>query len=256
MNIHPTAIIDPSAIIHDSVQIGAYCVIGENVVIGENSRLKNHVVIAKNTTIGKNNQIFQFASLGDDPQDLKYAGEISHLVIGDNNIIREACSFHRGTGSGGVTSIGNHNLFMVNTHIAHDCVVGDYNVLANNVGVAGHVVIGDYVVIGGNSGIHQFCRIDSYSMTAGASLILKDVAAFVLVGGNPAKVYGLNTEGMRRKGWSKQTIDVLDKAYRLIFRSGLLKAEALLALLPLCQQEPKVQLLINSLQNSQRGLIR
>ncbi len=257
MSIHSTAIIDKSAQIDSSASIGPYCIIGENVVIGADTILNSHVVVGKNTTIGKNNHIYQFASIGETPQDKKFDGEETYLHIGDNNQIREACSFHRGTSDGGsLTKIGNNNLFMVNTHVAHDCMIGDDNIFANNVGIAGHVVIGDYVIIGGNSGIHQFCRIDSYSMAAGASLILKDVAAFVMVGGNPATAKGLNKEGMRRKGWSKQTIETLDEAYRLIFRSGLIKDEVLTALAPLIAKEPKVALLQQSLQNSTRGLIR
>lgn len=256
MAIHPTALVDDSASIHPSATIGAYCVVAQGVIVGANTELKSHVVVAPYTKIGCDNVVYQFASLGDVPQDLKFMGEHSTLCIGDGNVIREACSFHRGTGEGGMTTIGNHNLFMVNTHIAHDCTVGNHNVIANNVGVAGHVKIGDYTVIGGNSGIHQFCRIDSYSMTAGASLILKDVAAFVMVAGNPARAKGLNKEGMKRKGWSKTTIDALEYAYRLVFRLGLTKEEALKQLAPLVHEEPKVALLIESLQNSSRGLVR
>ena len=257
MHIHPTAIIDPTAEIHPSVKIGAYCIIGNDVTIGADSVLHSHVVVAKNTRIGERNEIFQFASIGEDCQDLKYQGEITWLEIGDDNKIREACSFHRGTAQDkGLTKIGSRNLFMVNTHIAHDCVVGDDNILANNVGVAGHVTIGNHVIVGGNSGIHQFCRIDDYSMVGGASLILKDVAAFNMVSGNPAKSYGLNIEGMRRKGWSKQTIDTLKDAYKIAFRSGLIKQEALDELQKLLTLEPKVQLLIDSLSCSERGLIR
>ncbi|WP_410471938.1 acyl-ACP--UDP-N-acetylglucosamine O-acyltransferase [Faucicola mancuniensis] len=257
MHIHPTAIIDPTAEIHSSVKIGAYCIIGNDVTIGADSVLHSHVVVAKNTRIGECNEIFQFASIGEDCQDLKYQGEVTWLEIGDYNKIREACSFHRGTAQDkGLTKIGSRNLFMVNTHIAHDCVVGDDNILANNVGVAGHVTIGNHVIVGGNSGIHQFCRIDDYSMVGGASLILKDVAAFNMVSGNPAKSYGLNIEGMRRKGWSKQTIDTLKDAYKIAFRSGLIKQEALDELQKLLTLEPKVQLLIDSLSRSERGLIR
>lgn len=257
MVIHPTAIIDPTADIDPTAQIGPYCVIGQNVVIGAKTTLSSHVVIAKDTMIGNNNQIYQFASLGDDPQDLKYQGEATKLIIGDNNIIREACSFHRGTIQGnGTTVIGNHNLFMVNTHIAHDCVVGDYNILANNAGVAGHVHIGDYVVVGGNAGIHQFCRLDSYSMVGASSYISKDVVAFVLVAGNSAKAKGINKEGLNRKGWAKTTIDVIEQAYKLIFRSGLTTSQAVQALKPLVNDEPKVQLMIDSLMNSKRGIVR
>lgn len=258
MTIHPTAIIDATAQLHPTVTVGPYCIVGHDVVIGAGTVLHSHVVVAKCTRIGERNEIFQFASIGEDCQDLKYKGEETWLEIGDDNKIREACSFHRGTAQDkGLTKIGNRNLFMVNTHIAHDCVVGDDNVIANNVGVAGHVKIGNQIVIGGNAGIHQFCKIDDYSMIGGASLILKDVAAFNMVSGNPAKSHGLNLEGMRRKGWSKQTIDHLREAYRVMFRSGLTKEEAIAALSKdLLPNEPKVQLLINSLMNSERGLVR
>lgn len=257
MTIHPTAIIDESAIIDDLAIIGPYCIIGKNSKIGAHTVLRSHVIIGENTTIGAHNDIYQFASVGENPQDLKYAGEPTYLEIGDRNRIREACTIHRGTAQDqGVTRIGNQNLFMVNVHIAHDCWVGDHNVLANNVGVAGHAYIGNHVIIGGQSGVHQFCRIDDYSMIGGASLIVKDVAAYVTVSGNPAKAHGINKEGMRRKGWSQETIKALDEAYRLVFRSGLLRDEALTELKKLVEAEPKVQLLIDSITNSKRGLVR
>ncbi|MEJ6552545.1 MULTISPECIES: acyl-ACP--UDP-N-acetylglucosamine O-acyltransferase [Psychrobacter] len=256
--IHPTALISPSAQIDETAIIGPYCIIGDEVSIGPHTVLHRHVVVTKLTRIGAHNQFYQFASVGEDPQDLKYAGERTWLEIGDHNTIREACSLHRGTAQDSeLTKIGSHNLLMVNTHVAHDCVIGDHNVLANNVGVAGHVTIGSHTIIGGNSGIHQFCTIDDYSLIGGASLILKDVAAFTMVSGNPAKAHGLNIEGMRRKDWSKETIDVLRQAYRTIFRSGLTTAQALEVLQgELLSQEPKVQLLIDSLQKSRRGVVR
>lgn len=257
MNIHPTAIVDESATIDETAVIGPYCIIGKNTKIGAHSVLRSHVIVGENTTIGKYNEIYQFASIGENPQDLKYAGESTYLEIGDYNRIRESCTFHRGTvQDNSLTKIGSHNLFMVNTHIAHDCVIGDNNVLANNVGVAGHSHIGNHIIIGGQSGIHQFCRIDDYSMIGGASLILKDVAAFTMVSGNPAKTHGINKEGMRRKGWSSDTIKAIDNAYRVVFRSGLIREQALAELESLVQQEPKIQLLIDSLKHSQRGLTR
>lgn len=256
--IHPTALVSPSASIDETAVIGPYCIVGDEVTIGAHTILHRHVVVTKLTRIGKHNQIYQFASIGEDPQDLKYAGERTWLEIGDHNTIREACSLHRGTAQDeGVTKIGNHNLLMVNTHVAHDCVIGDHNVVANNVGIAGHVIIGDHTIIGGNSGIHQFCRVDDYSLVGGASLILKDVAAFTMVSGNPASAHGLNIEGMRRKDWSTQTIDALRQAYRTIFRMSLTKTQALEVLKKeMLPQEPKIQLLIDSLENSQRGVVR
>lgn len=256
-NIHPTAIIDDTAAIDDTAIIGAYCIIGKNVKIGAHTVLKSHVIVGDNTTIGQHNEIYQFASVGEVPQDLKFAGEETFLEIGDYNRIRESCTLHRGTkDGGGLTKIGNHNLFMVNTHIAHDCMVGDYNILANNVGVAGHAHIGNHIIIGGQSGIHQFCHIDDYSMIGGGSIIVKDVAAFVTISGNPAQTHGINKEGMRRKGWSAQTIQNLDKAYRIAFRSSLLKDEVLIKLDKLLSDEPKIALLIQSIQKSKRGLIK
>ena len=256
--IHPTAIISDSAIIHETVTIGPYCIVGDQVSIDAGTTLRQHVVVSKNTRIGKNNDIFQFASIGEDSQDLKYADEETWLEIGDDNSIREACSFHRGTAQdNSLTKIGSHNLFMVNTHLAHDCVVGDHNVLANNVGVAGHVHIGNHIIVGGNSGVHQFCRIDDYSLVGGGSVVLKDVAALTIVTGNPAAARGLNIEGMRRKGWSKETIKTLRAAYKVVFKSGMITDKAIETLtLELLPQEPKVQLLIDSLKDSQRGIIR
>lgn len=256
--IHPTAIIDSSAQLHESVRVGPYCVVGEHVTIDEGTVLRSHVVVGKNTRIGKHNKIFQFASVGEDCQDLKYNGEETWLEIGDNNRIREACSFHRGTvQDDAITKIGSNNLFMVNTHIAHDCVIGSDNIFANNVGIAGHVHVGDHVIVGGNSGVHQFCRIDSYSLIGGASLILKDVAAFTMVSGNPSHTHGLNIEGMRRKGWSKDTINTLREASKIIFKSGLTTVKAIETLTnELLPKEEKVQMLIDSLTNSKRGVVR
>ena len=256
--IHPTALISPSAQIDETAIIGPYCIVGDEVTIGAYTTLHRHVVVSRLTRIGSHNQFYQFASIGEDPQDLKYDGEKTWLEIGDHNTIREACSLHRGTAQdGGLTKIGSHNLLMVNTHIAHDCSIGDHNVLANNVGIAGHVTIGNHTIIGGNSGIHQFCTVDDYSLIGGASLILKDVAAFTMVSGNPAKAHGLNIEGMRRRDWSKHTIDTLRQAYRMIFRSGLTTAQALEVLKQeLLPKEPKIQLLIDSLEKSGRGVVR
>ncbi|TXD98251.1 acyl-ACP--UDP-N-acetylglucosamine O-acyltransferase [Psychrobacter frigidicola] len=256
--IHPTALISPSAVIDDSAVIGPYCIVGDEVTIGAHTILHRHVVVTRFTRIGQHNQFYQFSSIGEDPQDLKYAGERTWLEIGDYNTIREACSLHRGTTQDkGLTKIGSHNLLMVNTHIAHDCTIGNHNVIANNAGIAGHVSIGNHIIIGGNSGIHQFCRVDDYSLIGGASLILKDVAAFTMVSGNPARALGLNIEGMHRKEWSADTINVLRKGYLTIFRSGMTTAQALIILQEdLLFKEPKIQLLIDSLQHSKRGVVR
>lgn len=256
--IHSTAIIDPSAHIAADVKIGPYTIIGPNVTIGAGTELHSHVVIGGYTRIGEKNEIFQFASVGEVCQDLKYAGEETWLEIGDNNKIREHCSLHRGTVQDqGITQIGSNNLLMVNTHIAHDCVIGSNNIFANNVGIAGHVHIGDFVVVGGNSGIHQFCKIDSYSMIGGASLILKDVPAYVMVSGNPAHAFGLNVEGMRRKGWSKQVIMGLREAFKLIYKAGLTTEQAIQKIqTEILPEVAEVQLLIDSVVASKRGIVR
>ena len=256
--IHPTAIIDSSAVIAPDVHIGPYSIIGPNVTIGAGTKIHSHVVVGGFTRIGQNNEIFQFASVGEVCQDLKYAGEETWLEIGDHNSIREHCSLHRGTVQDqSLTKIGSHNLLMVNTHIAHDCLVGDHNIFANNVGVAGHVHIGDYVIVGGNSGIHQFCKIDSFSMIGGASPILKDVPANVMVSGNPAHAFAMNVEGMRRKGWSKNVIQGLRDAFKLIYKSGLTTAEALQQIkIDILPEVAEVQLLIDSVEQSKRGIVR
>ena len=182
MKIHPTAIIDSRAILADDVTVGAYSIIGAEVELGSGCEIASHVVIKGPTKIGKNNRIFQFASVGEDCQDKKYKGERTFLEIGDNNVIRETCTIHRGTVQDqSITRIGNNNLFMVNVHVAHDCIVGNDCVFANNAGLAGHVHVGDGVIFGGNTGVHQFCQIGSYAMMGGASLVLKDIPAFVMV---------------------------------------------------------------------------
>ena len=266
--IHPTAIIDPSAKIASDVQIGPYCVVGPNVSIDTGTKLYSHVVIGTKlyshvviggfTRIGKNNDIFQFSSIGEICQDLKYKGEETWLEIGDHNSIREHCTLHRGTVQDqSLTKIGSHNLLMVNTHIAHDCMIGDHNIFANNVGIAGHVNVGNHVIVGGNAGVHQFCRIDSYSMIGGAALILKDVPAYVLASGNPAHAHGLNIEGMRRKGWSRDTIQGLRTAYKLIYKSGLTTEQAIAQIRnEILDNVPEAQLLIDSLEKSTRGIVR
>lgn len=258
MAIHPSAIIDPSAQIADDVTIGAYSIIGADVVIGSGCQIASHVVIKGPTTIGQNNRIFQFATIGEDCQDKKYHGERTFLEIGDNNVIRENCTIHRGTvQDNSLTKMGNGNLLMVNTHIAHDCIVGNDCVFANNTGLAGHVKVGNSVIVGGNTGIHQFCQIGSYAMMGGASLVLKDIPAYVMVSGNPAQAAGMNFEGMRRRGWSSETITLLKRAYKIVYRQGLTLDVAVAQLeqeiLPIC---PEVSAFIDSLKASTRGITR
>lgn len=255
--IHPTAIVDGRAELADDVEVGPYSIIGPNVVIGAGTVLGPHVVVTGPTTIGQRNRIFQFASVGSDCQDKKYKGEPTRLVIGDDNVIRESCTLHRGTTQDqGLTKIGSRNLLMVNTHVAHDVVIGDDNIFANNVGIAGHVLIGNGVIIGGNSGIHQFCHIGSFAMLAGGTTLFKDVPAYVMAAGNPAVARGMNYEGMKRRGWSSQTINTLRRAYKVVFRDGLTLEQAIPQLEAMLVDAVELQPFIDSLKQSTRGIAR
>lgn len=257
-NIHPTAVIDPTAKIADGVTIGPYSIIGPHVSIGEGCHIGPHVVIAGFTRMGKRNRIFQFASIGEVCQDLKYRGEETWLEIGDDNMIRESCTIHRGTvQDNSLTKIGSRNLLMVNVHIAHDCMIGNDNVVANNVAIAGHVHMGDHVIIGGNSAIHQFCQIGSYSMAGGGSMVTKDVPAYVMIFGNPPAAHGMNYEGLRRKGWSAEKVNLLRQAFKIVYRQNLTVVEAVTALeKDILPELPEAQLLIETIQQSKRGITR
>lgn len=256
-NIHPQAIVDPSAVIEAGVEIGPWTLVGPNVTIGEGTVVHSHVVIKGPTTIGKRNQIFQFSTVGEDCQDKKFAGEPTQLIIGDNNVIREGCTLHRGTTQDqGVTQLGSNNLLMVNTHIAHDCVVGDNCILANNVTLAGHVHVGNGVILGGHTAIHQFCRIGSFSMCAGGSKVLRDVPAFVMADGYPAIPRGMNTEGMRRRGYSSELISTLRNCYKILYRQALKLDEAIARIEETAGEYDEVQLLLNSIKDSPRGIVR
>lgn len=252
------AIIHPDAGIGDNVTIGANSVIGADVIIGEDCWVGPHVVINGPTTIGKNNKIFQFCSIGDDPQDKKYQGESdSVLEIGDNNVIREFCSINRGTGhGGGITRLGNNNWIMAYVHIAHDCLIGDHNVFANNTNLAGHVVVSDYVIFGGFTGVHQFCRIGKHSFTAISCVIVKDVPPYLMMSGNTGKPTGLNKEGLKRHGLSADTIDNLRTAYKVVYRDGLLLKDALEQLRVLEQECPEVADFTSFIRGSERGIVR
>ena len=254
--IHNTAIIDARAELASDVQVGPYTVIGPDVKIGAGTVIGPHVVIQGPTTIGRDNRIFQFASVGEACQDKKYKGEPTALEIGDNNVIREHVTIHRGTvQDNGLTRIGHNNLLMVGVHVAHDCMIGNDNIFANTTGIAGHVHIGDGVILGGMTGVHQFCRIGSYAMTAGCSLVVKDIPAYVMVGGNPAASRSMNFEGMRRRGWSAEVISQLRQAYKTVFRQGLTLEQALEKLDQL-EAGPELQLFIDSLRASERGITR
>ena len=256
--IHNTAIIHPDADIDESVHIGPYTCIGADVKLGANCDIGSHVVINGPTTIGKNNKIYQFASIGEDPQDKKFEGEQdSFLEIGDNNLIREYCSINRGTHhGGGVTRIGNNNWIMAYVHIAHDCLVGDDTVFANNVTLAGHVKIDNNVILGGFTGVHQFCHIGRYSFSAISSVIVKDVPPYLMVCGNSAKPNGLNKEGLKRNGFDEDTISVIKKAYKNVYREGLLLKEALNKVNVLAEKSPDVKYFYDFIKNSDRGIVR
>lgn len=255
--IHPTAIIDPAAVLAADVEVGAFSIIGPDVKIGAGTVIASHVVINGHTTIGERNRIFQFASVGEANQDKKYKDEPTRVEIGDDNVIREYCSIHRGTvQDGGLTKIGSRNLLMTSVHIAHDVIMGDDNIVATGSGVSGHVHIGDSAILGGMTGVHQFCHIGSHAMTAGCSLVVKDVPAYVMVGGNPSKAFGMNFEGMRRRGWSAETINTLKRAYRIVYRDSLTLEVAIAEAEKLVAECPEVQLFIDSLKDSTRGIVR
>lgn len=255
--IHPTAVIDPAAKIADSVEIGAYSIIGANVEIGENTWIGPHVVIQGPTKIGKENKLFQFSSIGDVPQDKKFHNELSYLEIGDRNTIREFATINRGTeDGGGTTRIGNDNWLMAYIHIAHDCQVGNDTIFANNASLAGHAVIEDYVILGGFTLVHQFCTIGQHAFCGMGSAISKDVLPYVMVNGSPASTYGLNSEGIKRKGFSKETIKALKDAYKVIYRSKLTVKEVNIELKSLIEQFPEVNNMLAGLNNSERGILR
>ena len=256
--IDPRAIIDDKARIGSNVEIGPYSVIGPEVEIDDGNRISAHVVIRGPARIGRDNRIYQFCSIGDDPQDKKYAGEAdSRLEIGNGNTIREFCSINRGTAAGGgVTRVGNDNWIMAYVHIAHDCAIGDHTVFANNTTLAGHVSVEDYAILGGFTGIHQFCRVGAYSFAAIASVIVKDVPPFLMVSGNTAGPNGLNREGLRRHGFSSDSINALRKAYKTVYRDGLLLNDALEQLQPDSAEYPEVARFVEFIQASGRGIVR
>ncbi len=255
--IHPSAIIDPAAKLASDVQVGPYSVIGADVEIGAGTVVGPHVVIRGPTRIGAGNRIFQFSSIGEECQDKKYKGEPTRLEIGDNNVIREGVTMHRGTVQDqGLTKVGDNNLFMAQVHVAHDCVVGSNCVLANNATLAGHVHVGDGVLLGGFTGVHQFCRIGSFAMASLYSVVNMDIPAFVTVQGYPARARGMNFEGMKRRGYSKELIASLRAAYRTVYRTGLTLAEALEQLAPLTADSAEMRLFVDSIKASERGITR
>jgi UDP-N-acetylglucosamine acyltransferase len=255
--IDTSAIIHPSAKLAADVQVGAWTIIGPDVEIGEGSVIASHVVLKGPTIIGKHNRIYQFSSIGEDTPDLKYKGEPTRLVIGDNNVIREGVTIHRGTVQDrGETTIGDHNLLMAYVHVGHDSVIGSHCILVNNAALAGHVHIGDWAILSGFTLVHQFCKIGAHSFSGMGSAIGKDVPAYVMVNGSPAEAKNINVEGLRRRGFTKDDISLLTKAYKTIYRRGLTLDEALAELNPLTAESPALQVLIDSLNSSTRGIVR
>lgn len=255
--IHNTAIIHPGAHIGANVSIGAYSIIGEHVEIGDDTWVGPHVVINGRTRIGKGNRFFQFASIGEIPQDMKYAGEPTRLVIGDRNTFRECCTIHLGTVQDqGLTQIGNDNLIMAYVHVAHDCQLGDHIICANSVNLAGHVLVGDWAILGGFSGVHQFCRIGAHSFCAAGAIVLQDLPPYVTCAGSPAAPHGINAEGLKRRGFSSDAILAIKRAYKLLYRSGLSLDEARQQIAQGVASAPALGIFSEFIQNSGRGILR
>lgn len=255
--IHPTAIVHPGARLGSQVAIGAYTLIGEHVEIGDRTHIGPHVVIDGYTRIGQDNRIFQFASLGAAPQDKKYADEPTRLEIGDRNTIREFCTFNCGTvQDAGVTRLGNDNWMMAYTHLAHDCQVGNRTIFANNAQLAGHVQVGDWAILGGFTAVHQFVRIGAHSMTALGTILLQDLPPYVTASGNTARAHGINSEGLKRRGFSAEAIMSIKRAYKVLYKSTLKLEEAHSLIAAECAQCEELQPLAEFLANAGRGIVR
>jgi UDP-N-acetylglucosamine acyltransferase len=255
--IHPSAIVHPAARLGANVSIGAYSIVGEHVEIGSDTRIGPHVVIEGHTRIGRNNRVFQFCSLGAMPQDKKYANEPTRLEIGDGNTIREFCTLNCGTAQdAGVTRVGSDNWIMAYVHLAHDCQIGDHTVFANNAQLAGHVHVGDHAILGGFSGVHQFVRIGAHSFTAIATVLVHDLPPYVMAAGSTAKPYGINVEGLRRRGFSAESMIAIKRAYKLLYKSGLTLDQAKVQLAEQAKTSAEIGVLANFLQHCTRGIVR
>ena len=255
--IHPTAIVHPGARVGNGVDIGPYSIIGEHVEIGDGTWIGPHAVIEGRTRIGRDNRIFQFCSLGGAPQDKKYAGEPTSLVIGDRNTIREYCTFSTGTiQDGGVTRIGDDNWIMAYVHIAHDCQVGSHTIFSNTAALAGHVHVGDWAILGGFSGVHQFVRVGAHSFCGASAVLFQDLPPYVTVAGNPAIPRGINSEGLRRRGFTTEAMSAIKKAYRALYRSGLSLGEAREKIAAIAAESPEVRPFADFIGVSGRGLVR
>ncbi|WP_185231955.1 acyl-ACP--UDP-N-acetylglucosamine O-acyltransferase [Teredinibacter franksiae] len=255
--IHSQAIVDPKADIAPGVEVGPWTTIGPDVVIEEGTVVASHVVIKGPTHIGKNNKIYQFSSVGEDTPDLKYQGEITRLIIGDNNVIREGATLHRGTiQDRGETVIGNDNLLMAYVHIGHDSVVGNHCILVNNAALAGHVIVGDWAILSGFTLVHQFCHLGEHCFTGMGSAVGKDIPAYMTVAGAPAAARSINMEGLKRRGFSREEISMLSKAFKIIYRRGLTLEKAIEELGSLSSNTAVLTPLLDSLKSSKRGIVR
>jgi UDP-N-acetylglucosamine acyltransferase len=255
--IDARAVVSPEAHLAPDVSVGPFSVIGAQVQIGPRTVIGPHVVLNGPATLGADNRIFQFASLGDAPQDKKYRGEPTQLAIGDRNVFRESCTINRGTTHGeGVTRIGSDNLFLAYSHVAHDCVIGDHTVFANSVALGGHVEVGDWAILGGLVAVHQFARIGAHAFLGGGSMVSQDVPPYVMVAGNPAVPHAVNAEGLKRRGFTAGQIRNIRDAYRILYRSELRLAEALARLEPLAAREPEIRVFVDFIHASTRSLVR
>ena len=255
--VHATAIVAPDAVLGEGVDVGAYAVIGPGVEIGPRTRIGAHAMVHRHTRLGADNLVHSFASVGDAPQDKKYRGEPTRLEIGDRNVIREFVTLNRGTAKDrGVTTIGDDNLFMSYSHVAHDCVVGSQCVLANSATLGGHVYLGDWVIMGGFAAIHQFCRVGAHAFLANNAAVTRDVPPYVMAVGGPAKPHSINSEGLKRRGFTPQQIRNLRTAYRVLYRAGLRLEDALEQLRVAARDQPEVQALVDFIPTSTRSLVR
>jgi UDP-N-acetylglucosamine acyltransferase len=255
--IDPRAVVDPAAEIEDGVEVGPFAVIGAGVRIAAGSRIAPHAVVMGPTTLGRGTIVFQFASIGDAPQDRKYAGEPTKLIVGDRNVFREFCSINRGTAGGrGETRIGSDCLFMAYSHVAHDCIVGNQCIMSNCTALAGHVELGDWVILSGYAGIHQFCKVGSHAFLANNAAVTRDVPPFVMVAGSPAEPRGVNSEGLKRRGYDAAQIANIKNAYRLFYRSKLKLAEATEQLKAVASGQPEIRPFVDFLAASERSIIR
>lgn len=255
--IHPTALVDPAAEIDEDVEVGAFSIVGPKVRIGPGCWIGPHVVLTGRTTIGRNNRIFQFASIGEEPQDKKYNGEDTELIIGDDNTIRELCTFSRGTvQGGGRTIIGSHNWIMACVHIAHDCKLGNNIIMANNASLAGHVTIGDWAVLSGYSLIHQFCSVGEHSFTSFASHVNQSIPPYVTVSGEKAKARGVNVEGLKRRDFTSEQIQQIRRAYKLLYRSGITLEQAEEELVKMARKSAEIKPMVQFLKTTVKSMIR